>query len=87
MLSYAGSQPVGDFVEVQIDRDNSQVRRINYTNPEDSGWLSYTAVASTDTQAQGFSILNRAEAGNGYYVLFAEFPNAAIVYQIFDSTG
>jgi hypothetical protein len=86
IASYGGSMPVGDFIVVQIDRSSSLVRHINYTTDEDSGWLSYTAVSPSDDKARGFSILNRVEIDGGNYVLFAEFPNTAVVYQVFDSS-
>jgi hypothetical protein len=86
IVSYAGSEPVGDFIVIQLDKTNSKVRRINYTTVpnEDTGWLDYTAVAAAD--AEGFSILNRVELDGGSYVIFAEFPNTTLVYQMFDSS-
>lgn len=85
IITYAGSEPVGDFVVVQIDKTNSKVRRINYTTDpdEDTGWLPYTAVSAAD--AEGFSILYRVNVTGGY-VIFAEFPNTAVVYQMFDAS-
>jgi hypothetical protein len=86
VVRYAGSVPVGDFVEIQLDRTNSMVRRINYTNPsEDSGWLSFSSLTVSDPLASGFSLLNLVNLDDGGYVLFAEFPDTALVYQVFDS--
>ncbi|MBN2402653.1 MAG: hypothetical protein JXN64_09650 [Spirochaetes bacterium] len=87
VISYAGSMPVGDFIVIHLDRAGSLVRHINYTTGEDSGWLPYTSVAASHEDAQGFSILKRVELPGGNYVLFAEFPNTALTYQEFDSTG
>ncbi len=87
ITNYAGSDPVGDFIVIQIDKTNSKVRHINYTaDPdEDSGWLDYTKIAAAD--AEGFSNQNRVELSGGEYVIFAEFPNTAIVYQLFDASN
>ncbi|MBN2041348.1 MAG: hypothetical protein JW864_15010 [Spirochaetes bacterium] len=88
IISYAGSMPVGDFIVIQINRESSLVRRINYTpDPdEDSGWLAYFSVPADDENAEGFSIIKRVELTGGHYVLFAERADTALVYQEFDST-
>lgn len=84
ILTFAGSEPVGDFVVIQLNKTDRTVRRVNYTNPSDSGWLTYHSVDATHENAQGFSILKRVDINDeGDYVLFAEFPNTALVYQMF----
>lgn len=80
---YGGSVPTGDYVEIRIDESAGVVRRINHSTGEDSGWLFYGP--ETD-MASGFTILNRAIIGVDSFVVFAEFPGAACVYQEFDSS-
>jgi hypothetical protein len=87
VLIYAGSDPLGDYIKLEIDREKKQVRRINYTTSEDSGWLDYAALPATNRDAQGFSILNRVELGSGKYVLFAEYEQTAVIYQAFQADG
>lgn len=83
--TYGGTSPVGDFIEVTIDRINKTVTHVNYTTGGGvDGPFPYTAVSVAN--AYGFSIINRAEIGGGDYVLFSEFPGAAVVYQMFDDT-
>jgi len=87
ILTFAGSEPVGDFVVIQLNKTDKKVRRINYTNPSDTGWYPYFSVAPTHENAQGFSILKRVDINaEGDYVLFAEFPGTALVYQMFDTS-
>ena len=88
--SYGGSDPEGDFVVIINDVDNSRVKRIDYTagETEDSvEWYDYTAVEPDDEFASGFSMLNRAEIDSDTFVLFAEFPEVALIYQVFDESG
>ena len=80
---YAGSDPKGDYIEIQINHDEAKVRRINHTTLEDSGWLSYTPETA---MSSGFSILYRVVTDATHFVLFAEFPQAACIYQAFDNT-
>jgi hypothetical protein len=80
---YAGSDPKGDYIEIQINHDEAKVRRINHTTSEDSGWLSYTPETA---MASGFTILNRVVTDATHFVLFAEFAQEACIYQAFDNT-
>jgi hypothetical protein len=87
---YGGSDPEGDLITVIIDQANSKVKHINHTNGETEAsqpWYSYSALAITDEHAQGFGILKRVDLETGEFVLFAEFPQAACVYQLFDAAG
>ena len=88
--SYGGTDPKGDYIVVIVDRDNGQVKKINFTEGEteaSQSWVSYTAVEAGAQYASGFSIVNSIDIGGGAFVLFAEIPDAACVYQAFDSEG
>ncbi|MBN2324447.1 MAG: hypothetical protein JXQ30_11985 [Spirochaetes bacterium] len=88
--SYGGTDPKGDFIVVLMDRDNQQVKKINFTEGEtesSQSWYQYTAVSADTEYASGFSIVNRIDIEGGGYVLFAEIPDAACVFQAFDSEG
>jgi len=85
---YGGTDPKGDLVEVTIDRGNRTVTHVNYTTGESHGPFSYAPVTDVDTSG-GFSIINKAvvDSDTGMYVLFAEFEQAACVYQLFNADG
>jgi hypothetical protein len=85
--SYGGTDPKGDYIVVMIDRENSKAMNINYTAGETESsqtWLSYTSVAADSEFARGFSIVNSIDIGGGNTVLFAEYPEAALVYMLLD---
>jgi len=84
--TYGGTTPIGDLIEVNIDRLGKKVTHVNYTTNVASGPFSYAAVPAAT--ANGFSILNKAIVNaNNDYVLFSEFPGVALVYQMFNSNG
>jgi hypothetical protein len=88
--SYGGTDPKGDYIVVMIDRENSKAMNINYTAGETESsqtWLSYTSVAADSEFARGFSIVNSIDIGGGNTVLFAEYPEAALVYMMVDESG
>jgi hypothetical protein len=88
--SYGGTDPKGDFIVVMIDRENSKIMKINYTAGETESsqqWYPYTTVAPDTAYGSGFSIVNTVDLGGGAFVLFAEFQEAACVYQAFDEFG
>ncbi len=82
--SYGGSIPIGDLVTIYIDSAKSKVKCINNTTDEDSGWLSYTVLPKNDQHNSGFSILKKAVIDETKFVIFAEYPNAAVIYQMFE---
>ncbi len=88
--SYGGTDPKGDFIVVMLDRNNSKVKKINYTLGETESsqpWYDYTAIAANTPQASGFSIVKSIDIGDGAYVLFAEYPDAVCVFQAFTAVG
>lgn len=88
MSAYGGTAPRGDFVTVDIDRWAKTVTHTNHTVPGRSGGqLSYVDLPQTDSQASGFSMIRRVALPSGGYVLFAEFPGAALAYQQFTAAG
>jgi len=83
---YGGSDPKGDFVSIVIDKASSRVKHINYSDgetAESQPWYSYTTLEADDEYANGFSIIKKATLSSTEYVLIAEFPGAAAVYQMF----
>lgn len=84
--TYAGSDPKGDYIVVEFDSANSQVRRINFTTGDTNGWFTYSTLPYTSKYANGFGIVKYAFITNigpvTNFVLFTEFPQAACVYMI-----
>jgi hypothetical protein len=90
LFSYGGSDPKGDFIVIIMDKENSLVKHTNYTEGEiesSQPWYAYTSVDPSNAYANGFSIIYRVDLGVDGFVLFSEFPQAAVVYQKFDSLG
>jgi hypothetical protein len=87
---YGGSDPEGDLITVIIDQTNTKVKHINHTQGETEAsqpWYDYSSLSVSDEHAQGFGIIKKVDLGGDGFVLFAEFPQAACVYQKFDSLG
>ena len=86
-ITYGGSSPVGDYIVIDIDEDNSVLRKTNHTTGDATEWLAYEEVASSETYASGFTLLCKVTLSDTTdYVLFAEYDNAALIYQMMDGT-
>ena len=86
-MKYGGSSPVGDFIVIEMDTSNKQLRHINCTTGQTNGWFNYTNLSKSDTDSGGFSILKKIDIGENKTVLFAEFSEVALVYQMFTNTA
>lgn len=87
IVNFAGSDPKGDLVGVEMDKTNKKITLYNYTTGEKKGPFSYSKVTDT-TITGGFNIIYKTIINTaGDYVLFAEFPDAAIVYVLFNKQG
>lgn len=87
LKAYGGSDPKGDYILFEVDPGAQQVRYINFSTGTTNGWYDYSPLMASDPLANGFSIIQKATLlSNAYqslFVLFAEFPKAACIYQLF----
>lgn len=90
---YGGSNPVGDFVVIEINKTDQKLKYHNYTKDEHTGWFDYAKVTDP-AENMGFDIIYKVDVNadttedtETSYVLFAEFNDVALVYVPFNYLG
>lgn len=91
IVYYGGSEPQGDLITVALNKTKKQVTHYNHTRGETNGPFTYSDLTDVSENG-GFSILKvvNLDSNNmppyGGFVYFAEFPDTALVYQMFKYT-